>query len=137
MKTVKSLSDLHRLAMERGSTVVVSGRTINAEAEQMRVRAPRLAPTEPNPEPPKQLVEVPPPTPVPAAEPGVPRAEVDRLLAEQEARWSRRVDELTAKMDRLPAAPAAPAHPTWNFTPEYGVGGELVRLVASPVGESK
>ena len=130
MKTVKSLADLHRLAMERGSTVVVSGRTINAAAEKLRVRPPRpvvVEPVQAAPEP----APPPPPPPPPVVEPGVPRAEVDRLLAEQEARWESRVQALTDKLVALTSV-AKPTPPTWNFVPEYGPRGEFVALTATP-----
>jgi hypothetical protein len=131
MKTLPSLTELHRIAVERGMTVKVAGRTINAQAEKLRLRTPQ--PTVEPPAPAPAPVPPPPPAPAPApqVDPGVPRDVVDRLLADQEARWSKQVSALTAQLDRLSTS-KTPTPPVWNFVPEYGARGEIIRMRAEP-----
>jgi hypothetical protein len=67
---------------------------------------------------------------------GLSLGDVEKLLAEQEARWEARWN---AKVETPVAAPAVEAKSlpsTWKFMPEYGKRGELLTLKATPASGS-
>jgi hypothetical protein len=66
MKTVKSVADLKRLALETGASVAVGGSKFNAEGEKIT----------PSPKQPK-TPEAPAPKPEPKVEPPAPAMQVD------------------------------------------------------------
>lgn len=122
LKTVASIRDLNRLAINTGAVAQIGGRTINAGGTKMALKTP--------PEP----ADPTPPTPLPPPQPAIPpagmsEADVRRLLDERDAEWGRRIDTMfTALMRSGDAKPP----PTWDFTVEYGPKREITGIRAVP-----
>lgn len=119
MKTVASISDLNRLAVETGAVVSIGGKVLNSQGERMAgLRKPK-PPEAPKPEP------APPPPPA-----GVSLEEVQRLLAERDAVWEQRMTGLSNALLMLSRAPAPGGVRAWDFSVEYGDKHQITSIRA-------
>lgn len=121
MKSVKSLSDLKRVALTSGASVAVGGKHFNADGEETRVVAmPKQAPRvkeEPAPEP--TPAPAPPPAPAPVVNVDLtPIAQSQMVLAHT----------LANALQNLPQ-PAAPVR-KWKFTVHRNKAGFLESFTA-------
>lgn len=113
---MKSMSpdELRKLALSTGAEAVIGGVPFNTSRTQVDAKpAPRHAP-------PIALV----PPPAPPAQPILTRAEVDRLLAEQEARFHRQLTEMLGMLKATATNRAEGLVPE-GFTPKYRSDGAI------------
>lgn len=116
MRTVKSVSDLQRIAFGTGATVRVDGRPINASGAKVSIVPPKPAP-EPAP-------KVEPPA---APQPDV-RPEVYALMAEQARDQARLTETLMQTLAMREPAPRTP----WRFEVKYDREGRITEVLANP-----
>lgn len=124
MKTMTE-DELRKLALATGAELVVDGKSFNAG--RAKVDAQRAPEPEPAAAPP---VAEPPPAPAPAPESTYTRADVEQLLAAQEARLMGVVASLIAQASAPPAEPGEPGEATaqmlaTGFRPEYDKNGAI------------
>jgi hypothetical protein len=122
MRTLKTLSDVKRLALATGAEAVIDGKPFNAARHQVEPRRPPPLEQPPVPAP---APDVPPPAPAP----GLTVQEVEQMLAAHNAR-------LTAQFGSIIAALKAPERadgsvPTeWDFEITYDSHHAITNVTA-------
>lgn len=118
MKSVKSLSDLHSLALGMGAEVVAPGMRFNA-ARTVAALTPRAA--------------VPPPAPItiaPVPEEHLSREAVERLLAENNARVMQELRSIIQQAKGGPAPASQGVPKEWEFHVEYDSSHAITNITA-------
>lgn len=116
MKTVRSLDEARRLALTVGAELQAGGTLFNSTRAQVAKPAPA-----PRPEPSA-------PAPAPA-EPTFTRAEVEQLIAANNARMHEMFAKAIASLSaQRPAAPVQPAQ--WDFDIVENSEGAIVHVTA-------
>lgn len=120
MKSVKSLGDLTRMALEQGASVELpGGRTINSEQAKERVPPKQVAPKAPAP-------PAPAPAPAPVAQPAQ-----DSSLAKSNEQLA---SALSHALTMLQQPVATPSPTKWEFKVERDGNGLMTKITATAIG---
>lgn len=121
MKTVRSLEDARKLALSRGAALDIGGHLFNADRARVSAPAPR----------PQVSAPALPAAPAPVEQPTFTRADVERMLAENNAKMHEQFAKILAALrDRPAPAPVPPAQ--WDFDIVENSEGAIVHVTARP-----
>jgi hypothetical protein len=123
MKTVKDLTELKQLALEKGAAVAIGSTRYNTDGGRVKVFPKK------NPPPASSPTTEPTPTPAPAPAPAPTEIKVDLTPV---ASAQERLGQLMAQMMSQMPRPASPVR-EWSFTIERDKDGLLTGIKATAV----